>query len=218
MSLTKSLLKYPVIVSVRAFALMSGSLSLFREFYGLSKGAIPARSLFWFCLWIAFFISAFLAWWQEHLAFQAEREKAAEKAPKLFLEYSERIAHDHFLDASGLFLRNAGRRAFKIDLASKQQEGIGLIFEEIPIESIDTEGKFPVSLRAGVTHNDGRFGPIGGVKGNQLTRFFDDLRTKNLDQRVVVTASCTDYEKREYTTRFLIQRDEWGGRIWCELL
>lgn len=41
---------------------MSGSLSLVRELYGLYHGAIPASTIFWRCVWLAFVLSAIAVW------------------------------------------------------------------------------------------------------------------------------------------------------------
>jgi hypothetical protein len=56
-------------------ALMSGALSVFREVYGLYSGVVPARSLFWSCMYLAFVISATVLWMLEHKALLEEKGK-----------------------------------------------------------------------------------------------------------------------------------------------
>lgn len=57
-------------------AIMSGSLSVFREAYGIFVAQpVDSKSIFWQCAWIAFVVSAAIAWWQEHHALTVERSK-----------------------------------------------------------------------------------------------------------------------------------------------
>jgi hypothetical protein len=57
-------------------AIMSGTLSIFREAYGIFTGhPIDPKSIFWACARIAFVLSAAAAWVQEHRARVDEREK-----------------------------------------------------------------------------------------------------------------------------------------------
>jgi hypothetical protein len=45
---------------------MSGSLSIFRELYGLYLGAVPPRSLFWSLMIVAYIVSAAILWVDEN--------------------------------------------------------------------------------------------------------------------------------------------------------
>jgi hypothetical protein len=78
-------------------ALMSGSLSLVREVYFFSSGILPPRSVFWTCAWIAFVISAALAWGQEHWrVLAAERQlhdfNSRERIAEQWLRLKERFS------------------------------------------------------------------------------------------------------------------------------
>jgi hypothetical protein len=58
--------------------LMSGVLSIGREAYGIYHGAMPATTLFWRCVWIAFVLSAFTVigedWWDRRILSAEIRE------------------------------------------------------------------------------------------------------------------------------------------------
>jgi hypothetical protein len=204
---------------------MSGSLSLIREVHTLYSGTSPTRSFFWSCVWMAFALSAFFAWWQEHSDVQIERQakEYAEKdlanaSPKLFLEYSEEHAA-HFTTYSGLFVRNCGKQqAFKVELSSGYIDGIGLYFEDLPIQHIDPEKRYPIDLRTG-RQLDGIFRYTGGGLGAQLESLFDHLLAKNKDELFPVMVKYRDHEGKEFVTPCMIKRQGLPGhkRIWCEL-
>jgi hypothetical protein len=52
--------------------LMSGILSLYREGFSLYSGKAESMSAFWVCILLAFTLSAFFTWWQEHSQVQLE--------------------------------------------------------------------------------------------------------------------------------------------------
>ena len=69
------MLRYPVKLIIIMVALMSGSLSLLRELYGMYRGTLPQPNLFWMCTGAAFVISACMLLWEEYTA-----RKKAEKS------------------------------------------------------------------------------------------------------------------------------------------
>lgn len=91
---------------------MSGSLSIFRELYGLYHGTVPPPSLFWSCARIAFFVSAAILWGIEHRKrIDAETKMAAGKqVPAQFRLSMLEIAAQHVdrkdaASLSDIFLR-----------------------------------------------------------------------------------------------------------------
>jgi hypothetical protein len=92
-------LKYPLLIVVWMIALMSGILSIAREVYGLYSGTLPARSLFWSCVWIAFVVSAAILWAIEHKQFLSERAKN-EIAPNIKITISRILSRGKLGQAS----------------------------------------------------------------------------------------------------------------------
>jgi hypothetical protein len=81
----KSYLRYPICVLLWVVVLTSSGSSLFRELYGIYSGALPARSLFWSCAWIAFVVSAAVLWAIEPDAIMYPGEKLSNKDSKQFV-------------------------------------------------------------------------------------------------------------------------------------
>jgi hypothetical protein len=83
-------LKFPFVVALWMITLMSGILSIAREAYGIYSGTIPARSVFWSSVWIAFALSATISWIIEHKKFRDEKNKN-EVAPDIEVRVSKVI-------------------------------------------------------------------------------------------------------------------------------
>lgn len=204
---------------------MSGTLSLFRELHGTYTNTPTTRTLFWTSVWVAFIVSAFAAWLQEHLAAKNEKDARTlaenalnDVAPKLFLEYSEQHAAE-FMTYSGLFVRNSGKQqAFKVDLSAETINNFGLRFDGLPIQHVDPEKRWPIDLRTGRDDN-GTFRPTGGVLGGQLDSLFDHLVESGKDESFPVTIKYRNYDGNEFVTRCVMKREGWPDkRIWCELI
>ena len=225
--MAKPPLRWFAVVIARTIAIMSGILSLSRELYALLSGKAPTASTFWVCVWIAFGVSAFLTWLQEHQSISVEREareraEAAlkDQSPKLYLEYSPAHAAD-FLRYSGLLVRNTGRKAaFKTNLSCDPSAKVRLSFEEMPIQKIDPDKGESVQTRTEYLNDNGLWYPVGGTYGQQIESCFERLNEAGAEEAIAVEIKYTDYEGHEYMTACVIRRD--GNlfltkRIWCEL-
>lgn len=167
-----------------------------------------------------FFVASFKAWNEEHKA-RADAEGALNDiSPKLYLEYSADHAKQ-FMAYSGLFVRNAGKKAaFKAYLGCSLAT-IRLEFREMPIERIDPDNGKPVDLLTEYLNDNKLWYPIGGLPGAQIQSCFERLNEAGLDETIPVTIKYADYEGREYKTPCVIRCDNTLfliKRIWCELV
>ena len=88
---------------------MSGSLSLVREVYGMYRGAIPATTVFWRCVWISFILSAFaviLGDWVDRRLLQQEIGKLKLPPAQLTITpYELRSSDSMRAEGRDIFLR-----------------------------------------------------------------------------------------------------------------
>src|SRR5260370_5668583 len=148
---------------------------------------------------------------------ELEAEKAKERSPKLFLEYSSMIASSNVDAHSGLVLKNAGETAFNIKLEAEVVSGLTLQFENPP-QSLEKDHDRAIGVRAGTIEFDRRiFRPIGGVLSIQIPSFFERLAQQTDECSVTVTITCRSYDRWLVETKTRIRMDSFAGRIWCEL-
>ena len=148
---------------------------------------------------------------------ELEAEKAKERSPKLFLEYSSMIASSNVDVHSGLVLKNSGETAFNIKLDAEIVSGLTLQFENPP-QSLEKGHELAIGVRAGSIEFDRNiFRPIGGVLSIQIPSFFELLAKQTDDCGIMVTITCRSYDRWLVETKVRIKMDPFTGRIWCEL-
>lgn len=148
---------------------------------------------------------------------ELEVEKAKERSPKLFLEYSSMIASSNVDVHSGLVLKNTGETAFNIRLEAEIVSGLTLPFENPP-QNIEKDHERAIGVRAGTMEFDRHiFRPIGGVLSIQIPSFFERLAERTDECGVMVTITCRSYDRWLVETKVRIRMDSFTGRIWCEL-
>lgn len=141
--------------------------------------------------------------------------------PELYLDYST-PSSAHLLNHSGLTVRNCGKKpAFKVNLNCHESARLRLRLDGLPIQRIDPDKSALVDLWTECLADDGRWIPIGGMRGVQIEELFARLEDTNEEEKISVDIAYSDYEGRHFSTPCIILRDGiifLTKRIWCELV
>jgi len=149
---------------------------------------------------------------------ELDAEKAKERSPKLFLEYSSMIASSNVDVHSGLVLKNAGETAFNIKLEAEVVSGLTLQFENPP-QNLEKDHDWAIGVRAGTIEFDRHiFRPFGGVLSVQISSFFERLAKQSDECSITVTITSRSYDRWLVERKARIRMDSFTGRIWCELV
>lgn len=202
---------------------MTGIFSVGMQVYSFYFPRIPPRSLFLSCTWIAFVISAFLAWMGEYQNTKFERgekEKAQKalqtRAPKLFVDYSACVSAALALDLTGLSMKNDGdTAAHNVRITPETRAGLTLHIIN-PVRSIEKGTPYPLGARFCKLDERGRLLPIGGLPSQQISSLLEALAQKGEDS-FTVTIEYEDFERHSFSSRSKLHYDNLFKIISIEL-
>ena len=206
-------------------ALMSGIFSIYREAYSLYVGHIPAKSLFWECVWLSFVISAATAWVQEHRKYLAEVEK---NSPRVSLRiHSISYAADPNTQDSCVVLftvsvRNTGAPTIVDGWRLAVEDTSGLVIERLAIPAVlrwqYPNGLFAYQSEEAIYSKVGDVPvPTGGKKvGISLWKIRGTSMTEALENRrkLKFRLSARDVNDKEIVAADRAEDQEYVGRYY----
>ena len=203
----KGYLQYPLSVLLWVVALMSGGFSIFRELYGIYSGTLPARSLFWSCVWIAFVVSAAILWAMEHKAKEEAEKKLTDLRPKLNLNLESTIwifdkDQNVTIFVLSAYLLNTGEPSVAMSWGAEYQiddvvekmtgfylrdDGYKITIDDQVLTLTNDDLLIPQVLTRRLERGEGRLGRIiFSIPGD---------RTKQIaDHQFVITVTCHDFQ------------------------
>ena len=150
----------------------------------------------------------------EELRGQLADEKLKQKAPRLFLDFSNTIAAQYALTFSGLILKNDGGRAFNVEFELEVRSGLTMLLDN-PTSSIESGEQFAVHVMCCEKKKD-RLSPVGGMQSGQVQSLFERLSSEGDAEGFTVTIKCVDYDKNSIVSRSVLRWDIWTKQIRCE--
>jgi hypothetical protein len=178
----------------------------------------PSKNVYIGILAVGFSVSVFEAWRKEHKGWAKAEQELKAKFPRLALSY-DRNATGQFTYNSGLFIHNDGSTpAFVVQLEAEMINGVTLVFEDLPIERVESGSRVPVTVREARTVNDGMISPMGGLPGNQISSFFGALVQQDaVKNSVEIKITYSDSAGSKVADKWEIKHGDWPSEhIWCE--
>ena len=149
----------------------------------------------------------------EDLRRQLADEKLKQKAPRLFLDFSNSVAAQYAMTFSGLVLKNDGGRAFNVEFQPEVRFGLTIRLDN-PTQSIDGGEVYAIHVTCcelkGVAYY-----PVGGMQSGQVQSLFERLSTEGT-KGFTVTIKCVDFDKNSIVSRSILRWDIWTKQIRCE--
>jgi hypothetical protein len=142
---------------------------------------------------------------------KAEKEKAAQKRPKLYLKYKHPGASSATF--SGLLVGNHGEPAHGISFRSGRARNLEIKFYDTEIV-LNSNEEHEVNLAAVYWQEDDTPDPIHKffvATGQQLETLFNELRKQNAEEKIAVTIDCKDYDQKPHDFPCFIARDSLGN-------